>query len=178
MFYAHVPAGKQGEWRSGMLPHSSLPFFAAWRDTLIVGDLGSTTLSYYTAAGRLVREIALPRLDPIRGADLAAARRDALALERDPVGKAALGAFYDAAERARLRIWDRLVVADDGTLWLGVADANPRAAPRYLVLAPSGAVRAVWRFPAASRLLAVSGGVLVLALKDADDVERIGLVRP
>lgn len=175
-FFVHSPPGRKSEWRVGMLPHSVLPIIVTWQDSVIVGNLGTAELTYYTASGRRARTLQLPSLTPRN--NLGTARTEALASERQEAEKTYINRAYDAAERAPFRLWDRLVVADNGDLWLAVADPDPNAKQQYLVLAPTGRALASWLLPPRSRLLSVTGRTLIVATQDANDIERIALYRP
>jgi hypothetical protein len=172
-FFVHTPPDRKPEWRVGMLPQSTLPIIATWRDSVIVGNLGTAELTYYTASGRKARTLQLPVLVPRR--NLSAARTEAIASERDEASKAYVNLAYDAAEKAPFRLWDRLIVADNGDLWIAIADPDPNVKRRYLVVNPSGGTLATWLLPPRSRLLSVSGRTLLLAMQDANDIERIAL---
>jgi len=100
-----------------------------------------------------------------------------LASERNEAGRTYTGLAYDAAEKARSRIWESLVVADNGDSWVAVADPRPTTERRYLVVATTGEGRATWLLPPRSRLLSVRGRELLVATRDANDIEGIALYR-
>lgn len=175
-FFVHAPAGRQAEWRVGMLPSSPYPIFATWRDSLLIGDLSATAIAYYAPDGHASRSLRLPQ--PALVADLTPALNEDLQLARTQADSAYARSSYVAASKAaHRRTWESLVVADNGTLWLAVADPRPTAQRRYLVVEPSGRVVASWRFPPRYRLLSISGAELLVATRDGNDVERIVVIR-
>lgn len=172
-FFVYTPADRRPDWRVGMLPQSPLPIIATWRDSVIVGNLGTAELTYYAASGRKARTLQLPVLVPRR--NLSTARTEAIAAERVEAAKTYVNLAYDAAEKAPPRLWDHFVVADNGDLWIALADADPTVGQRYLVVNPRGGILATWLLPPRSRLLSVSGRTLLIAMRDANDVERIAV---
>lgn len=175
-FFVHMPAERRSEWQVGGLPFSPYPIIAAWQDSAVVGDLASTELRYYSSSGQVARRLQLPRLTA--ATNLAEARALELPSMRTAADSAYVNQSYAAAEKARdRRVWERLVIADDGALWLAVADPRPNAASRYLVVAPNGRALAAWLLPARSRLLSVKGNELLVGTRDDDDVERVVVIR-
>lgn len=95
----------------------------------------------------------------------------------DPSGgnRAYVQAMYDAPLPApRYRT---LLVASNGDLWIRLYDQDPDDLTRYLIVSPAGAVRARVSLPARSEIMSVRAPWITVVLKDADDVERAGLIR-
>lgn len=174
-FFVHTPVGRQSEWRVGALPFSPGPIIASLQDSVLVGDLSSFHIRYHAPNGRVSRVLQLPR--PPVPSGFSRAMSEDLARARTQPDSAYVRLGYAAAEKHPRQIWERLVVADDGTLWLGVSDPSPGAARRYLAVTPSGRVAGSWLLPPRSRLLSVKGSELLVVVKDTDDVERIIVIR-
>ena len=175
-FFVYAPAGRKTEWKVGVLPYSSWPIVESRGDSLLIGQLADTTIGYYSGRGRLLRTLALPRPPAIRS--LSPARDEALASARTAADRNYIQLSYEAAAKAPgTRIWDDLVVADDGALWLAAADPRSASPRLHLVVAPDGRLRASWLLPPRSRLLSVRESELMVAARDADDVERVLVIR-
>jgi hypothetical protein len=178
-FLVHAPPGDKADWTVGMLPLSPLGQVATWRDTLLAGDTGTPELTYYAPDGHRLRSVSLPAaLQPLATDAVRAAQRDALDNARQKREKIWVRLSYEVALKSTARrIWDGLVVADDGRLWVGVPEGDPHLPSRYLVLGPDGGVVGSWRLPTAGRILSVSNSHLVVAARDAEDVERVVVIR-
>lgn len=173
-FFAYMPSENREQWQVGwafLAPSTTTQVLA---DTVIIGDTGTPELRYFLADGRPVRTVRIP-LD--RPPDLAALIRTEGArtlAELDPrANRPATEAEWDAR---RPVTWYRdFVVSPDGTLWIRLFEERPDGPVPYLVLGPSGAVRARVSLPAKSRVLSAGPSWVVSAMRDADDVERVAV---
>jgi len=174
-FFAYMPGADRSQWLAGLLPMSATGVAAQLGDTIVVGDTESVDLLFFGPEGRRVGELALPLEPP---PDLRphrrAARDDALALDREGRRRAYLTAaaeFDGPAPRYR-----DLVIGTDGLLWLQLLEPRPGDSSRYLVLTPSGDVRARVSLPPRATLLTAQPPWLLVALRDEDGFERVGLI--
>jgi hypothetical protein len=176
-FFVHAPTGRQREWRMGPLPFAANVFATTWQDSIVIGDLAETELTYFSREGKLARVLRL-RLPPRVGA-IAAARAEAIALARTDHDRAYVRLSYDAAQANRgSQVWDGAIIADNGAIWIALADPQPGTERRHLVVAPDGRILSAWRLPAQSRLLSIRGPELLVATRDENDVERLVSYRP
>jgi hypothetical protein len=68
-------------------------------------------------------------------------------------------------------------VASDRRLWIRLFEERPADSTRYLVLDAAGGVRARASLPPRSRVLTVQAPWVLVAFRDVDDVERVGVIR-
>ena len=174
--FAYMPGQAKTSWAAGMLPVSASGLAAALGDTIVVGDTSTPELGYFLTDGRPVGRIPLP-LDVT--SDLRyqreAARDESLAGRGGQAARPYLQAQFEAPRQ--IPRYRDFTVAKDRRLWIRLFEERPLDLTRYLVLDPDGRVRARVSLPARSQVLAVDGPLILVALRDADDVERVGLIR-
>ena len=175
-FFAYMPGQDKTRWAVGWAFFAATSVVGAFRDTIMVGDTATPELLYILADGRLVRRLTIPLDGPL---DLTqhrqAARDEALAQAGPYTNKAYVQASYDAP-RSTPRYRD-FVVASDGHLWVRLFEESPASPVPYLVLSSAGIVRARVSLPPRSRVLTVQTPWILYVLRDADDVERLSVVR-
>jgi len=175
-FFAYMPSENRDRWGVGWAHFAPQALTRVLRDTVVVGDTETPDLQYFTRGGRLVRRVGIPLDAPADLTRHRAAARDAeLALARPESDPVFIRASYDAPRPAPL--YRDLVVAPDGQLWVRLFEAEPNGPSRYLVLTPSGAVRARVSLPPGSRVVGVQSPWVLAVLRDADDVETLGVIR-
>jgi hypothetical protein len=175
-FFAYMPGRDKSQWAVGWAFFAPTSAVGALGDTIVVGDTGTSELLYLLADGHVARRVTIPLegtpdLTPHRNA----ARDEALAQAGPRTNRAYIEAAY-AAPRPTPRYRDFLVAAD-GSLWIQLFEPHPADSARYMILAPTGAVRARVSLPPRSRVLTVQSPWLLALLTDPTDVERVGVIR-
>jgi hypothetical protein len=173
-FFAYMPGQDKTRWAVGWAFFAPNHVVATRGDTIVVGDTGTPELKYFLADGRQVRRLTVPLDAP---PDLTQHRNGARDEELAQAGanRAYVQAMYDAPRPApRYRDF---VVASDGSLWIRLFEEAPDSPVRYLVLSAAGAVRARVSLPPRSTVLTVQSPWVLYVLRDANDVERVAVVR-
>jgi 6-bladed beta-propeller protein len=174
--FAYMPGQNKAQWAVGWLFFAPTTLVGSVADTVVVGDTGVPELRYFRPDGRLVRRVTIPLDDP---PDLsrhrAAARDEELAQAGPHTNKAYVQALYEVP-RPTPRYRDFLV-ALDGHLWIRLFEERPAGPTPYLILTAAGTVRARVSLPPRNRVLTIQGPWVLVALRDANDVERVGIVR-
>ncbi|MGQ0734768.1 MAG: 6-bladed beta-propeller [Acidobacteriota bacterium] len=175
-FFAYMPGQDKAQWSVGWLFFAPTTLVTSVADTIVVGDTGMPELQYFRYDGRLLRRLPLPLGPP---PDLSrhrtAARDEDLAQARPYTNTAYLQAMYDVP-RPPPRYRDFLV-APGGQVWTRLFEERPSAPTSYLILDATGTIRARVSLPPRSHVLAVQPPWVLVALRDANDVERVGMVR-
>jgi hypothetical protein len=175
-FFAYMPGQDKARWSVGWAFLAPTSMVGALRDTIVVGDTATPELLYMLADGRLVRRLTLPLPGPPDLTQHRNAARDEELAQADPhLNRAYVRASY-AAPRPTPRYRD-FVVASDGHLWIRLFEERPAGSVPYLILSAAGTVRARVSLPPRSRVLTVQSPWILCVLRDADDVERVGVVR-
>ena len=174
--FSFMPGQDQSRWAAGWLFFAPTTVVRTIADTIIVGDTGLLELQYYLADGKPVRRVSLPlEAAPDLSRHRAAARDEELAQSGARTNREYVQAMYDVPRPAP-RYLDFLV-AGDGRLWVRLFEERPGGPVPYLVVSSAGALQTRLSLPAKSRLVRVQPPWLLVVLRDANDVERLGLVR-
>ena len=175
-FFAYMPSQDKARWSVGWAFFAPTSLVGILGDTLVVGDTATPELQYLLADGRLVRQMTIP-LDapPDLRQHRKAARDEALAQAGPSTNRAYVQAMYDVP-RPTPRYRD-FVVGSDGHVWIRLFEERPAGPVRYLILSADGTLRARVSLPPRSRVLTVQSPRVLCVLRDADDVERLGVVR-
>lgn len=175
-FFAYMPGSNKSQWLVGHLPVAATTLVEALGDTIVVGDPETPDLLYFLPDGRQVHRVTLPLDEPT---DLRyereAAREEALAERGGQAIKAAIQASFEAP-RPPPRYRD-FTISTERRIWIRLFEEGPTDPTRYLVLDAAGGVRARVSLPPRSRVLSVQGAWVMVALRDEDDVERVGVIR-
>ena len=172
--FAYMPGQNKPQWAVGWLFFAPTTLVGSIADTVIVGDTGVPELRYFRPDGSLVRRVTLP-LDaaPDLSRHRAAARDEALA--ETGANRGYVEASYEVPRPAPH--YRNFLIAADGQVWIRLFEERPSGPSRYLILSAAGGIRARVALPARSEILSVQPPWVMVVLRDANDVERLGVVR-
>ena len=174
--FAFMPGQDKSRWAVGWAFFAPITVVGVVADTIIIGDTSTADLQNLSSDGRVIRRLTIP----LDGApDLTEHRRAALAQGLAHAGPRTNTEYVRASyEAARTPVHYRdFVVATDGHLWVRLFEQRPGDPVPYLILSPAGSARARVSLPSGGRVLSADQDWILCVLPDADDVERIGLVR-
>ena len=174
--FAYMPGQDKTQWVVGPLAVAATGLAAALGDTVVVGDTGVPELRYFLADGRPLGRIPIAVEAPsgLRP-QLKAARDEALAQTAGQVNQAYIQAQYEASRQ--IPRYRDFTVASDHRLWIRLFEERPTDSTHYLVVDAAGGVRARVSLPPRSRVLSVHAPWVLVALRNADDVEQVGAIR-
>lgn len=171
--FAYMPGQEKAQWAVGWLFFAPTTLVRSVADTVVVGDTGMPELQYFRPDGRLVRRVTIP-LDapPDLSRHRAAARDEGLA--QSGANRGYVQASYEA-QRPAPHYRDFLVTSD-GQLWIRLFEDGPSGPTHYVILNAAGSVRARVSLPPLARVVSVQSRWVLVVLRDANDVERLGIV--
>lgn len=171
--FAYMPGQNKAQWAVGWLFFAPTSLVGSVADTIVVGDTGIPELQYFRPDGRLVRRVTIP-LDapPDLSRHRVAARDEALA--QSGANRGYVQASYEVPRPAPH--YRDFLAASDGQLWIRLFEERPSGPIHYLILNAAGSIRARISLPARSRVISVQPPWVLVVLRDANDVERLGIV--
>jgi hypothetical protein len=174
--FAYMPSQDQTRWVVGPLPLAAATLVRISGDTILVGDTSSPDLMRWRADGTPLPPLALPLpAPPNLRPFLEASRDEDLAQPGAERQKPYILASYDA--KRPLPRYRGFLVASNGDIWVHLFERTPPDSTRYLVLSPTGTVRARVSLGPKSRIVTVESPWLFASLKNEDDVEALAVIR-
>ena len=171
--FAYMPAQSKALWSVGWLFFAPTTLVGSVADTIIVGDTAIPELWYHRPDGRLVRRVTIPiDAPPDLSQHRAAARTEALA--QQGANKGYVEASYKAERPAPY--YRNFLATPDGQLWVQLFEERPSAPIHYVILDAAGRITARVSLPPRTRVISVQSPWVLVALRDANDVERLGIV--
>lgn len=172
--FAYMPSQNKAQWAVGWLFFAPTTLVGSVADTIVVGDTGMPELQYFRPDGRLVRRVTIP-LDapPDLSQHRAAARDEALA--QSGANRGYVQAMYEVPRPAPH--YRDFLVTSDGQLWIRLFEERPSGPTHYVILNAAGSTRARVSLPPRARVISVQSPWVLVVLRDANDVERLGIVQ-
>jgi hypothetical protein len=173
--FAYMPSEDKSQWVVGMLPLAATTITRANGDTIYVGDTATDELQRWRPNGSALPPLRLPLPPEPDLQPLLDARRDE---ELAGPGAERQRRYILAAHEAK-RVPPRyrdFVVASSGDIWIRLYERGPTDSTRYLVITPSGGVRARLSLAPRSGVVAVQAPWVFATAKNEDDVESLHVI--